>query len=178
MEIKVKESKNNEWGFVESFKEWNYFGKGYIEVVTGVTNSGDYTEPYVYRKNEFVPLSVIDDEIGIDKYIKAKKPFYTLLSDGFIVKIRAGLDFTNGEILHEKSAFEVYTVNSRIGRKDNMVPMMRIREVPESVVDLMWNKLIPELSKCLGNREEFLRDRCHKLDEEIGGNTDGSVKAG
>lgn len=166
MELKVRESKTNEWGFVEGFKKWNYLNKGYIEAVVGVTVSGSFTVPYVYRKDEFLPASVIDKEIGIDKYIKAKKPFYSLLSDGFVVKIRAGMDFITGELIENGSSFEVYTVNTRIGRKGDKVPMMRVREVPDNIVTLMNDKLIPELAKCGGDREIFLRLRMQKNGSE------------
>lgn len=159
MELKVKLDKNSKWGFVESFKQWNYMNKGYIEVIVGVTVEGNFTIPYVYRKGEYIPLSTIEKEMGIEKYIKAKKPFYSLMSDGFVVRLRSRVDFGKKEYLPEESDFDVYSINSRMGKKGDLVPMIRVREVPENITTLMNEKLLPELAKCFGDRAVFLRSR-------------------
>lgn len=159
MELKVKLDKNNKWGFVESFKQWNYMNKGYVEVIVGVTVEGNFTTPYVYRKGEYIPLRVIEEEMGIEKYIKAKKPFYSLMSDGFVVRLRSRVDFEKKEYLPEDSDFDVYSINTRMGKKGDMVPMIRVREIPENINTLMTEKLLPELAKCFGDRTVFLRSR-------------------
>lgn len=97
MELKVRNSKDNEWGFVEGFKVWRWDNKGYVEAVVGVTVDGNFTKPYVRRGGDFIPLSEIEESIGIDKYIKAKKPFYSLLKDCFVVRVRVGMNFLQGK---------------------------------------------------------------------------------
>lgn len=159
MELKVRNSKDNEWGFVEGFKVWRWDNKGYVEATVGVTVDGNFTKPYVRRGGDFIPLSEIEETIGIDKYIKAKKPFYSLLKDCFVVKVRVGMNFITGETDEERSSFEVYTANTRKPHTEDTLPMMKIREVPDKVTELMQVKLMPLLGECGGDREKFLRSR-------------------
>ena len=157
MELKIKKSKDNKWGFVETFKVWRYLNPvGYVEAVVGVSYDGKFTKPYVFRGEEFIPLQEINEEMGIEKYIKAKKPFYSLLTDGFVAKVRVYINFETGEYIEDKSSYVVYSV---VGSKDEKVAFTkRLREVPSKVDDCM-KKLMKELSSNAENREKFLSSR-------------------
>lgn len=157
MDLKIKKGHNG-WGFVETFRKYNWLNTTYVEVVSGVTERGTFTLPYVYRGEEFIPLSVIQEEMGIQKYIKAKKPFYSLITDGFVVKMRAYYNEQTGEYYTENSTFEIYSINALRGFSDNEAHFTRILEVPEEVRKLM-SELLEELGSCCGDREKFLSRR-------------------
>lgn len=157
MELKIKKSRDNKWGFVEAFKKWKYLNPvGYIEVVVGVDTKGQFTKPYVFRGEEFVSLKSINEEMGIEKYINAKKPFYSLLEDCFVAKLRVYVNFDTGEYIEEKSTYDVYSVVGFDGDKVGFTK--RIREVPEAI-DTCMKKLMKELSESYNSREEFLLKR-------------------
>ena len=160
MEIRVRSDKENRWGFVEEYKVYDYLGKGSIDALVGIGFDREMTEPYIYRADKFIKLSEIDKDMGIEKYIKAKKPFYTLLEDGFIAKLNAKVDFINGKYLPEKSSYSVYTplnVSKGNGSKVKVV-LMRVNEIPNELNDSM-QKLLQKVGESFGDREVFLRNR-------------------
>ena len=84
MIVKARKSKNNEWGLLEKYEAYRHFDKGYIKATTAVTVEKALAPCYAYRGEEFIPISQIDDEVGLDKYIKAKKPFYFKAKEGIL----------------------------------------------------------------------------------------------
>lgn len=157
MDIRVKQNKKGDWGFVESFKVWNYMNEGYIEAVVGVAPEGKYTEPYVYRAGEFVRASVIEEEMGVAKYIKAKKPFYSLIRGSFIVKIRVRVSFREKKYYEDKSEFTVF-YPIKAGDDARSVKLKRMLEVPENIPSLL-SGLMKELAETFGDREAFIKGR-------------------
>lgn len=160
MILNIRKSKDNVWGFPETFKKYSYDGIGYVEVNAVVTTDGELSAPYVYRAEQFIPASKIDEEMGIEKYIKAKKPFYSLLNDGFVVTIRAGVDFINKKHLPEKTSYSVYNI-SKLSSKDinsGSIQLVGILELPENVKSLL-DKLSVQVAECNGNRVAYLKSR-------------------
>ena len=161
MKVKVRQDRNNIWGFVEQYSAYAYDGKGYIEVVTGINHDGDMVVPYVMRNNEFISLDVIDREVGIDRYIKAKKPFYCRLQDGFIARIRVGVDYSTFAMVPEKSIFEVYTVDKR-NLMDTInggeLSLVRVSELNDSVNNLLVGTA-KNILQYRGSREQLLKSR-------------------
>lgn len=166
MVIKVRRSKDNVWGFPETFKSYIYDGMGYVEVSAVVTPTGELSSPYVYRGEQFIPASQIDEEMGIEKYIKAKKPFYSLLNDGFIVTIRAGVDFINKKFLPEKTSYSVYNIGKISNNDINFgeIQLVGILELPENVRNLL-DKLSEQVAKCNGDRVAYLKGRFDVVEE-------------
>lgn len=160
MEVTIRKSKNNEWGYVEYFSTYQTIDTGNIKVVASVTAEGKLSTPYVLRGEEFVPVEQIQEEMGIDKYIKAKKPFYSKLSDGFIVFIKAGVNYTEKAFLKDKTSFVIYKAAGKemTSASEGTVQLTRILDIPDNLKDLMY-ELAEKVSKCNGDREEFLRSR-------------------
>lgn len=160
MKVTIRKSKNDEWGFVESYSSYKYLNKGSITTLVGVSVDGTLTKPYVLRGEEFIPLSQIDEEMGIDKYIKAKKPFYSLLTDGFLVQLKVGLDFSTGEYLPEKSCYIVYKIAGKkvISPIECELNLVRLLETTDKINDLMVS-LSKEIASYKGDKELFLRKR-------------------
>ena len=161
MDVTIRKSEDNQWGFVESFSVYRYGGKGVVNVLLSVTAEGRIAPAYVMRGGKFVPVDTIDNEMGIDKYIKAKKPFYTLLSDGFIANVRAGFNTVNGEFLPEKSSFSVFKFASNpdtVGISEGMLSLRKIHESSEQLETLM-TKIARQVSLCRGDRRIYLLSR-------------------
>jgi len=160
MDVSIKKDGNDVWGFVESFSKYQTIDTGNIKVVVGISPKGELATPYVFRDDKFIPLQQIDDEMGIIKYIKAKKPFYCKLSEGFIAFIKAGVNYTEKKFLPESTDFIIYTVAGKELEAPNKgtLHLRRVLDVPENLKELMM-KLAEDVSKCYGDREAFLRSR-------------------
>lgn len=158
MIIKAKCSKSNKWGFVEKYEVYSYNTKGYIKALVSVTVDGKLSPVYVFRGDEFISLDVIDKEVGIDRYLKAKKPFYSRLNSGFVVILKAEVDFAERVYIPEKSTFEVYTLNGNPSNLDKGLPFKRILDVPKEFADIVKEPL-RVLGESFGDREAFLRRR-------------------
>lgn len=160
MDVTIRRSSDNEWGFVESFSVYRYSGKGIINVTLAVTSDGRIAPAYVMRGNKFISVDEIDKEMGIEKYIKAKKPFYTMLSDGFIANVKSGFNTANGEFLKEKTSFSIFRFadQSEIGINEGNLRLREIHETSEQLNDLMY-KIARQVSLCRGDRRIYLLSR-------------------
>lgn len=158
MIIKAKCSKSREWGFVEKYDVYRYNSRGYVKALTAVTTEGVLAPAYAFKGDEFIGLKDIDEEVGIDRYIKAKKPFYSKLKEGFLVVLKAEVDFVNKEYIPEKSSFEVYTINGNPSDLSKGLPFKKVLDVPKEFSDLVQEPL-RVLGESFGSREEFLRSR-------------------
>lgn len=157
MILKVRKDDKGDWGFVEKYKKYRYTDKGYVEALGVVSVEGVFVKPYVFRAGEFIPADAIDSEVGIDKYIKAKKPFYSLVKDGFIVSVRAAISFTENKVLLEESSYDVYIMNAPVGKCDE-VSFKKVLDRSEKLDGLMIGPILT-LGESFGDREAFLRSR-------------------
>ena len=160
MLVKARRSKENEWGFLEEFKTYNYDGKGYVKALTSVTMEGELAPAYVFKGEKFVPLKEIAEEVGIDRYIKAKKPFYSKIREGFVVVLTAKVDFNGKVYFPEESTYEVYTLNGAPEDISKGLPFKKVLDVPKEFIDIVREPL-KLLGESFGDREVFLRGRIH-----------------
>lgn len=158
MIIKAKCSDKKEWGFVEKYDVYRYNSRGYVRALTSVTMEGSLAPAFIFKGGDFVPLSIIDKEVGIDRYIKAKKPFYSKLNTGFLVILKAEVDFKNKIYLPEESDFDVYTLNGNPSDISKGLPFKRVINVPKEFRDIVKEPL-RILGESFGDREVFLRSR-------------------
>lgn len=160
MKVTIRKSKDDKWGFVETYSVYSYLNKGSVTVTVGVTVDGTLTKPYVLRGEEFIPLSQIDEEMGIEKYIKAKKPFYSLLSDGFIAQLKVGVDFLTGEYLPDKSCYTIYKIANKkvVSSVECELSLVRLLDTTDKLNDLMIS-LSNEIATYKKDKELFLRKR-------------------
>lgn len=163
MKIKLKCDKNNRLGFVEKYTQ--YFYEDRQISVLGMANVGNYfSEPYVFRGEEFIPAAQIEDEIGIEKYVRAKKPFYSVIGTGNIIvsaKISMSLDKPSIYI-PEKSMFNLYYLDKdSIVQKSNTEWEAKLRRLSATNESLeKWFKSLGEKFVESGNdRELFLKSR-------------------
>lgn len=163
--LKIRRSEENTWGFVESFKTYFCEDTGSITVLVCINNKGEFAEPYVLRGNHFIKASQIDSEMGISKYINAKKPFYSMLSDGFVAQVKVALNTVTNEIIPERSGFTVYKADSKNLETDSSgeLNISRVIQVPKHIDELMV-VLQKDLALCKGDREAFLKSRFRQED--------------
>lgn len=159
MLVKVRRDKNMEWGFLEKYSSYSYKGKGYVKALVGINiEKGCLSPVFVYKEEKFVPLSTIEETVGIDKYIKAKKPFYSKIKTGFIVELKASVNFVTKEYYPNESSFEVYTVNGPLNTSTGQMPFKKVLDVP-----LQFRRVVEGplrlLGESFGDRSEFLRSR-------------------
>lgn len=161
MNITIRKGEEaNEWGFVETFKVYRYKESGTISALLAVTPEGNIATPYVLRGSKFIPLDEIEREVGVERYLKAKKPFYSMLSDGFIAYVRAGYDFEKEEFLKDKTSYEIYTAGQalNLGTTRGTIKLRRIFETSVDLDKLMI-RVAEELAKCGGDRLAYLTNR-------------------
>ena len=162
MELVIRKGEGNTWGYVESFKCYRFGDTGNIKVTVGVTSDGEFTTPHILRGGKFSPLSDIESEgeVGLTAYMKAKKPIYSLLADGFIITLKCYLDYTTGELIEEKSGFDVYSVlkTTPVNATEAKLHTVRLLEIPEQLNVLAIN-LMKKVVETGTDREKFLKNR-------------------
>lgn len=122
MQLRLRVDQDGQLGFVETHKIYRYGENGSISIkisldIDGVNSLGKPIVPYVYRGGSFIPLSQIEKEMGIDKYLKAKKPFYSLIYNGsksyiLVLSAKIYINADTGDYDPEKSSFKIYKLNS------------------------------------------------------------------
>lgn len=163
MKLKLKCSEDGEaFGFVEIFKPYSYT-TGAISIRAVAEAGGNFSEPFVYRGGEFISLKQIDEEMGIAKYIKAKKPFYSLLGTGnVILDMRAVFDIKTREYIPSKSSFNLYgVVKDSLFQDENDDWYVELRRYSSRTPELDgWLHRLAKKSTRFGyDREKFLMSR-------------------
>lgn len=158
MLVKVRCSNDKEWGFLEKYDVYRYYNEGYIKAVTAVTADKKLSPCYAFKGGRFVPLKEIEESVGIDKYIKAKKPFYSKLNEGYLVVLKAEVNFKDKVYFPEKSSYEVYTINGNPSNIEDGIAFKRLLNVPKEFRDVVEEPL-RVLGESFGDREKFLKER-------------------
>lgn len=166
MKLELRCSSDGEFGFVETYKPYS-FRYGAISI-KAVANVGDYlSEPYVFRGGLFIPARTIDEEMGIFRYIKAKKPIYSVLGKGnVILDMRVAYDLNKLSYIKEKSYFNIYGVvkDSLICEKEDGIHekwYVDIRKLTSSNSDIdEWlDKLGKKIALMGCDKKDFLKSR-------------------
>jgi hypothetical protein len=161
MFIKLKADDDGNFAFVEKYKPYRYT-EGAIKLFMLVDAGVGMTEPVVFRGNKFIPIREIEKEMGIDKYIKAKKPFYSQLGNGnLIVSMNIAFDLQTYELVEEKSHYQAYTVvrDSLRFTKEGWSVNARMLRSSSLVLDDWFKGLAKEIAKTGFDRESFLKLR-------------------
>lgn len=162
MRLKLRCSDGGKFGFVETFLPYNYI-LGAVRVVALVKVGQGLAEPYIYRKGVFEPASVIDEEMGIEKYIKAKKPFYSVLGTGnAIIEARVAYEREGGTLVEKSSHYSLYIPVKGsmeiMGNNAYSVVANRLSNITPEIDSWALN-LMKDIAKTQQNRAEFLKAR-------------------
>ena len=162
MKLNLKCDDNGKFGFVETYKPYA-FNTGSVSMMV-IANAGDFiAEPYVYRGGSFIPAKTIEEEMGISKYITAKKPFYSVLGTGnIIVDMKVAFDLKTKEYIKEKSTFNLYgVVKDSLTYSEDKGWAVDIRRLTSSSseIDAWLDSMAKRVASTGRNREELLKIR-------------------
>lgn len=161
MWLTLKCSDDNRFGFVETYKPYS-FSTGAVKLRLVADAGWRLAEPYVMRGGRFIPAKEIDEEMGISRYIKAKKPFYSVLGTGnIVVDMRVVFDLKTLEYLPDESSFSIYGIvkNSLVLKDDEWgVEIRRISSVSDELVEWL-NDVAAEIASMGYDKEAFLKSR-------------------
>lgn len=163
MKVTLRSDKDNRLGFVEKYA--HYFYEDRRVSVLGMAEVGGYfSEPYVLRGEEFIPAAQIEEEMGISKYLKAKKPFYSVIGTGNIV-VSAKIAMTMGEkkvYIPEKSVYGLYFLDKNslkpLGNGEWEANLKKVSSTNERL-EAWFHQLGEQFVQCGHNRELFLKSR-------------------
>lgn len=161
MKIALRSDKHGNLGFVEKYKRYTYRDNS-ISIMCMADAGGYIAEPYVLRGDEFIPVKQIKEEMGIDKYINAKKPFYSLLGTGnVILSAKIAMSFDN-KYLPEKSSYHLYILNRESlvqtgsGRWEASTKLLT---VGNAQIEKWLHDVAMRFTECGTDREVFLQSR-------------------
>lgn len=149
-------------GVVEKYKEYYYGYEGTVSMLCGVSIvEGELvlSEPYALRGRIFVPLKVIDEEMGLSKYLRAKKPIYTILTNSPLIGVKVRKNFQTNEYIEEGSEHNLLapTVRGMLNDVEGRVVFKLVDAEPEKIKKSA-EALMEKMALCR-SREEFLRMR-------------------
>lgn len=85
MILTLRKDNQGKWGIVEKHSIYEYRG---VTNVTHIFNM--FSEPMMYKGGVFQSLSNISENVGTFGYVKAKKPFYSVLDkNACLVELKA-----------------------------------------------------------------------------------------
>ena len=163
MKVTLKSDRNNRLGFVEKYHQYFYDHRK-ISVLCMADVGGYFSEPFVMRGEEFIPAAQIEEEMGLEKYIKAKKPFYSVIGTGNVI-VSAKIAMTlgeNPEYLPENSAYALYYIDkSSLVNKGSGVWEANLKRVPATSdkIEQWFHEIGKKFAECGNDREVFLKSR-------------------
>lgn len=166
MKVTLRSDRNNKLGFVEKYSHYFYEDRR-VTVLCMADVGGYFSEPYVLRGDEFIPAAQIEEEMGLEKYLKAKKPFYSVIGTGNIV-VSAKIAMTLGEnktYIPEKSVYGLYFLDKNslkpLGSGEWEANLKKVSATNEQL-EAWFHELGRKFVECGNDRGVFLRSRFSK----------------
>ena len=168
MKIKIRKDSRNLWSFIE---EWNskysYNGYTVAKVLVGMklTPNGFISVPLQLKGGEFSPLERVLENYSLEQWLASKKPIYSSLGDGLIIRFYIRFDYRTLVPDFENSYWEVY---SPVVDKatDTYVPLSRVFTISEAIKSRI-DSLMLELFSEKVSRGLFLERRIHESNQNI-----------
>lgn len=155
MILTLRKDNAERWGIVEKHNVYEYKG---ITNVTHIFNL--FSEPKVYKGGFFQSLTNIDESVGTEGYIRAKKPFYSMLDkSSCLVELKAKYQ------AEELIATELFLLKPLAMNGKELITQRISQNIP------LPNHLISILKTCITDRAKFLDGR-----KEVY-NNDSNIKA-
>lgn len=170
MNIDLRADRNGNFAFVETFKVYEYRGEGTIDVLAVPdTSMSVLPMAYVLRGETYIPTSTIEEEMGIEKYVVAKKPMYSLISDNrpLILRAKVGIRYDDNTYLKEKSTYSIYIKNPNVPIEPLAGDryLMRTRELlsRDEAIEAWLDSIGESIARYGTNRVEFLKSRMQEV---------------
>ena len=162
----IRQDENGVFGVVEKFKVYDYYGyEGSISALCGYDvledNTLSLSEPYALRRGLFVPLKEVADEMGLERYLRAKRPIYTILKNRPFFAAKICKNFKTGEYLEAKSLHNVLSITSdgikMINDSSGTVSFTMLQNEPKEFFE-RTEEIMRKVASCK-SRAEFLEMR-------------------
>lgn len=160
MKIKIRKDSNNIWSFVEMWNaKYMYSDYGVVKATSAVVvRDGKFSlEPLQYKESMFQPLANVLEHYTLPSWLASKKPIYSLLGKGIIVKFVVRYDLTTYEADFSKSHFEVYSPIVEQATEE-YVPLVRVFRLSSSLEENLETLMRQLFSKGV-TRANFLERR-------------------
>lgn len=163
MKIKLRKASNG-WGVVEKHDIYTYTN---ATTVTHIYRLG--TAPVVHRGQRFLSLQVIEEEMGIDKYLRAKKTFYSVIdnreNDGPLVEVKVRYSYGDNYELIDPEIKSISFLDILYTEGDSAI----VKKVPLDSTKIFnkFHKDLEILLKSKASRKDFLLSRLEYLDSGI-----------
>ena len=168
MRIKVRKDSNNVWSFVEEWnRKYSYSDYSVAKVLVSIklTPEGYISLPLQLKEGIFQSLETSLSSYSIEQWLASKKPIYSSLGDGLIIRFYVKYDYTTLVPDFDKSYWEVY---SPVVDKatDTYVPLSRVFTISEAIKSRI-DSLMLELFSERVSRDSFLERRIHESNKNI-----------
>lgn len=142
-----QEENGSAWGIVEQVNKYTYKDKKSISYLIAMNAEEENCIPRIYKNKSFK----IPTEEEIAGYLSAKKPFYSILGKGPILRVK----------YDSKEGISVSAFNLRYGDLKGKTAVGYLEEVrlEEGMQEHLYN-LLGLGDNLIFNREMFLRKRC------------------
>lgn len=160
MKIKIKKDNNHLWSFVEIWdQKYFYEGEGVIKSLfsLGLDVKGFTANPLTFKEGVFQPLTSSLQHYSMEEWLASKKPVYSPLGAGALVKFIIRYDLSTLKPIFEKSSFELYSPILELATEE-YVPLTRVFNISESL-GAKLNSVMLELFSEEVSRKKFLERR-------------------
>lgn len=163
MRIKVRKDSNNVWSFVEEWnRKYSYSDYSVAKVLVSIklTPEGYISLPLQLKEGIFQSLETSLSNYSIEQWLASKKPIYSTLGDGLIIRFVIRYNTNTLEPDFSNSHWEVY---SPVIDKatDFYVPLSKVYGVSENIKSRI-DSLMKELFSEQVSRSLFLERRIHE----------------
>lgn len=153
MKLVLKRDEAGKWAIVEKMSTYYYADNLTVSFIFDL-----FSKPYIYKGGFFRGLEEIPQEVGISGYIKAKKPFYSVLSKGenrCLVKLT--VKYTNN-VLTERSLVLLNPIGTTGSSSDNL-EVVETRIKREDLLNIVDKFILKEFTEPQEIRKFLLEQR-------------------
>lgn len=159
MKLKIRPNESRtEWGLIEDYGYYWYGGEW--QTTLCIAAGGVPVEPHLLIGGDFVPVSERLEAISIERYLKAKKPVFSLLGKGLIVKLTCPAK-KGGGVEEGSGSFSLWLPKD-VKTEEGILVCERAKEVPELVTSSMEG-VLADFKRTAGDRAGWLTSRVREV---------------
>jgi len=168
MKIKVRKDSNNVWSFVEEWnRKYSYSSYSVAKVLVSIklTPDGFISVPLQLKDGVFQSLETSLVHYSLEQWLASKKPIYSSLGEGLILRFVVRYDTNTLEPDFTNSYWEIYSPVIEMAT-DSYVPLSKVYGVSGVIKDRI-DSLMLQLFKDEVSRSLFLERRIYESNKNI-----------
>lgn len=168
MKIKVRKDSNNVWSFVEEWnRKYSYSSYSVAKVLVSIklTPEGFISVPLQLKDGVFQSLETSLVHYSLEQWLSSKKPIYSALGEGLILRFVVRYDTNTLEPDFTNSYWEIYSPVIEMAT-DSYVPLSKVYGVSSVIKDRI-DSLMLQLFKDEVSRRLFLERRIYESNKNI-----------